>query len=278
MNDEKNIYDDEKTQYQNYDDEATQYDDSHGNTDTASKTDGDSESAKLQKKPQGSMWKKSAAGAGAGIVLGAAATILTSGTTPASEAADENGSHPDWTDGEISVSANVTDDMTFSEAFAAARAETGSGGVFEWHGYIYSTYTAEEWNGMTAEQRAEYGSHLKWSGEEQDTALADKTTVETTADVASDEVDVVEVKNADIDSGDEAAVIDAETEVEVLGVNVDTIEDAGIDGGDVVLVDIDNPGTDMDVDVYVPDDGIDYVADSGTDDYINDSYMQGYEG
>ncbi|NLR94443.1 hypothetical protein [Flammeovirga agarivorans] len=38
----------------------------------------------------------------------------------------------------------VTDDMTFNEAFAAARKELGAGGVFEWNGTHYATFYAEE--------------------------------------------------------------------------------------------------------------------------------------
>lgn len=246
MKDENTIYDDEKTQYQNRDDEATQYDDSYEKT-------ANSAVPKQHKKPQRGMWQKAAAGAGTGIVLGVAATMLTSGTTPASQTANENHSHPDWTDGEITVATNVTDDMTFAEAFDAARTETGSGGVFEWHGYIYSTYTEDEWNSMTAEQRAEYGSHLKWD--------------------------------------DEVSVVDSEPEVEVLGANVDAIEDAGIDGDDVVIVDVDvepdilaepdiHAGQDMADSVGSYDSGadIDYLADNGMDDYVDDAYTQDYYG
>lgn len=75
MNDEKTIYDDEKTQYLNRDDDATLYDNSY----EASETTYNSVHSKQQKKPQKSMWKKAAAGAGTGIVLGAATTLLREG-------------------------------------------------------------------------------------------------------------------------------------------------------------------------------------------------------
>ena len=53
---------------------------------------------------------------------------------------------------EAPVSA-VNDDMTFSEAFAAARAEQGSDGTFTWHGGVYGTCYADEWDNKTeAEQ------------------------------------------------------------------------------------------------------------------------------
>ena len=50
---------------------------------------------------------------------------------------------------------SVSDDMSFAEAFAAARAQVGPGGVFQWHGAVFNTYTAEEWQAMSeAEQQA----------------------------------------------------------------------------------------------------------------------------
>lgn len=40
----------------------------------------------------------------------------------------------------------VTNDMSFTEAFAAAREELGPGGVFAWQGQYYNTFYAEEVN------------------------------------------------------------------------------------------------------------------------------------
>ncbi len=40
----------------------------------------------------------------------------------------------------------VNDNMSFNEAFAAAREELGPGGVFTWHGEYYNTFYAEELN------------------------------------------------------------------------------------------------------------------------------------
>lgn len=45
--------------------------------------------------------------------------------------------------------ASIGNDMSFGEAFAAAREQVGPGGVFCWHGGVYNTFTAEEWNAMT---------------------------------------------------------------------------------------------------------------------------------
>ncbi|MBP3228536.1 MAG: hypothetical protein J6M53_07150 [Bacteroidaceae bacterium] len=53
-------------------------------------------------------------------------------------------------------SAQVNNGMSFADAFAAARAEVGPGGIFEWHGGVYGTYTKNEWNAMTPAQQASF--------------------------------------------------------------------------------------------------------------------------
>lgn len=52
----------------------------------------------------------------------------------------------------------------FSAAFGAARVEVGPGGVFEWHGNLYGTYTADEWNSMDSNARNEYAESIHWDG------------------------------------------------------------------------------------------------------------------
>ncbi len=119
----------------------------------------------------GSAAKNVALGAGAGILMGTAATVLMgmkNANDPVEAADGENGnaaesSHPAWSDGEVPVATSVNDGMSFSEAFAAARAEVGPGGAFEWHGGVYGTYYASEWNSMSAAEKAEYNSHFSWS-------------------------------------------------------------------------------------------------------------------
>ena len=54
--------------------------------------------------------------------------------------------------------AKVNQEMPFKEAFDIARAQVGPGGIFEWHGQWYNTYTSEEWTGMTPEIREDYVS------------------------------------------------------------------------------------------------------------------------
>ena len=51
--------------------------------------------------------------------------------------------------------------MSFAEAFEAARDQVGAGGVFRWHGGIYNTYTAEEWNGMSEAEKNDFAELVK---------------------------------------------------------------------------------------------------------------------
>ncbi|MBK8624021.1 MAG: hypothetical protein IPN86_00130 [Saprospiraceae bacterium] len=50
----------------------------------------------------------------------------------------------------------VTDSMSFGEAFKAARAEVGAGGIFEWRGNLYNTYIKSEWDSMDKSEHAAF--------------------------------------------------------------------------------------------------------------------------
>ena len=52
--------------------------------------------------------------------------------------------------------AHVSDSQSFAQAFADARQQVGPGGIFEWHGQVYGTYYADEWNSMSQDQRNDY--------------------------------------------------------------------------------------------------------------------------
>ena len=253
MNDEKTIFDGENTQYQSHDEEATQYDDAYNNENKKTEETETSDNKDNVAKGKKSIWKKVAVGAGSGILLGSAATLL-SASAPLGHAdgenAEEEGSetHPEWTDGEVPVASSVSDDMSFSEAFTAARTEVGSGGVFEWHGNIYSTFTEDEWNGMTSEQRDEYGSHFSWHSDNSSTETASSTHSSTSSHSAhaTDEVEVSEVTQAS--HTEEVAVVDVDPEVEVLGVVHDeesgaNIAGLAVDGQEVVLIDVNGDET-----------------------------------
>ena len=105
-----------------------------------------------EKKNEGVAWKQVTLGGVSGILMGAG--LLYAGQVSAQELTShtlENG---------LKV-AEVSDDLSFGEAFAQARAEVGPGGVFHWHGGIYNTYTADEWSNMTVEQKHDFAQQVQ---------------------------------------------------------------------------------------------------------------------
>lgn len=257
-----NNYNNEETQYQGTDSEATQFE-------TVNSTADNNNNVKV--KPAGKGWKKVAAGAGTGLLIGTVSTALMGMKMPDGETGDnhEEASHPEWADDQVHVATSVNDDMSFDEAFAAARADVGPGGAFEWHGQIYSTYIAEEWDSMTAEQRTEFGNHFNWdhidhsSSNVAEHATARHTTADVTARTtsANDDIEVVSVNHNENDNNvlqtevhetpvqtGVADMANTETEVEILGVvhNNETGANIGgvtVGGQEVILIDMDDDMT-----------------------------------
>lgn len=115
-------------------------------------------------------WEAVAIGGTAGILIGGAAMLATSLTAEASKpeiiptedlgetesleiAPPEIPTETEASQPSVTV---VSGGLSFSEAFREARAEVGPGGVFTWHGGVYSTYTADEWDAMSIGERDTY--------------------------------------------------------------------------------------------------------------------------
>ena len=124
------------------------------------------------KSPTSAAWQTVTIGGVAGIVLGIAGTrgadAFASTTAAANpDAANDAASRANAeTDGQSASvpdvhQATVGQELTFAEAFAAARAEVGPGGVFLWHGQLYGTYYADEWQAMSDAQRDEYAASVQ---------------------------------------------------------------------------------------------------------------------
>ena len=320
MNNENTIYDrkdgNEDTQYDN-----TRF--AAGNADESTRYDGTDEETKYDApqqhvsttplKPQKtSVGKRVAIALGTSAVIGAGAAVLMS-ATPAENVLDPDkpdgpntpdgpaGDYPDWTDGEVPVAQSVDNGMSFGEAFDAARAEVGSGGVFEWHGNIYSTYTEDEWDAMSQMERDEYGSHFSWNGaaSDNDVLATDATTeagVEATAATTApaEEIDYTQgahsgmAQQVSLDddssagsglaqpayaSGDDASGDDVnDGDVQILGIDHDdqsgfTYANITVNDHDAVLVDINNDNT-FDV----------LAVDVNDDHHISDNEMMDISG
>lgn len=241
-------YDNEATRYNATDDETTRLENA-----TNVKQPDISNKKSEEKTAKKGGWKRAAAGAASGLLVGAVAPTLmgmkSADTTDTGQ--EDNGnrhnelSNPEWVDDQVQVATSVSDDMSFGEAFAAARAEVGSGGCFEWRGNIYSTYTAEEWNAMSAEERAEWGNHFSWNHIDHSSS-----SVAQHATTADDDIKVISVNHED--TADEIAQVETDPEysseplanVEIIGVDQDPETGAyvggmSIDGQDVILIDVD---------------------------------------
>ena len=119
-------------------------------------------------KKEGSAWKHVTLGGVSGILMGAgllyagqsvAATKTDTPEETADTATEEAQQADSATEATLPV-AQMHNDLSFGEAFAAARAEVGPGGVFIWHGGIYNTYTADEWNAMTPQQKNDFAHQV----------------------------------------------------------------------------------------------------------------------
>lgn len=256
----------------NYDDEATRFEETSFETQetTTAQQENNQPTGKQGKK---GAWKQAAVGAASGLVIGSVSTVLMGMTTPEGNIGEdgkpvaaetenhrEELSHPEWVDDEVQVATTVNDDMSFGEAFAAARTEVGPGGVFEWHGQLYGTYTADEWDNMTAEERAEYSDHFSWNRiDHSESDVAQHSTANVTND---DDIEVVSVNHEEPSvQAVETEVVQTEvvqagyeepgageTEVEILGVvhdNENGMNFGGmtVGGEEVILVDVDGDMT-----------------------------------
>lgn len=244
-------------------------------------------------------WRKVAAGFGGGVLMGSLATILTaSSKVPEEASTDELTTEVEIPGliGEIKVAQTVNDDMSFGEAFASARAEVGSGGAFVWHGNVYNTYTADEWNAMTDEQRDAFGDNFQSQAANIDVRPSSQVAQNYTSDTDLEVIDTVPANNA---------TTQVQPEIEVLGMAQDPQSGAvaaglKIDGKEYVVVDIDNNNVadvviaDINGDGYISENEIGDISAEGIlmsdiasiqnnqnlamgPDYVNDADTIGYE-
>ena len=181
-------------------------------------------------------------------------------------ATEESASSVEWADGNLSVATSVNDEMSFNEAFAAARSEVGAGGAFEWRGNVYGTYYAEEWNSMSPAEKADFNNHFSWNNIDSSSVNA---TTHTEVTTNHDDIEIVSVDNAQTspNAGHDSTVevVSAEPEIEVLGVVHDmstgsNIGGMSVDGQDVFLIDVDG---DLEFDLMASDLNQNNVVDDG---------------
>lgn len=264
-------------------------------------------------------WKQVAIGGFSGIALSGIATATVAATTNhIAEGSDTEDVVLNGVNGTAHVDssipvAQVSDDMSFSEAFASAHDQVGPGGVFVWHGQVYSTYTAEEWNSMTPAEHAEFGSHINIVYDEpshspqttaQSTATVEHTSEPQEVHVVNQEPAVTVAQNPTSNQEVPVVVVEEqvievtqEPQVEVLHYETLTNEDGSqmdlavvsIDGQEMGIYDVDQDGIadllaqDVNNNNQISADEIEDISGDGIsmqpfhDEYIaqNDPSMQG---
>ena len=99
--------------------------------------------------------------AAAGVAAGVVFTSMASGDNDdqSTQADAAQATHTAVPAGNVKV-AEVSDDMSFDEAFASARKQVGAGGVFEWRGKLYGTYYKNEWDNMSQADKDQYAANV----------------------------------------------------------------------------------------------------------------------
>ena len=198
-------------------------------------------------------WKEVTIGGFSGILLGSAGTLFANNVshhdveeetgeeeTQASEgdvAQEQNNSQSPNIPNNGAVATGVTDEMSFSEAFASARAELGAGGYFVWHGNVYGTYYADEWNNMSEAEQNQFSSG---SASVPNSGYAYHN-IETNTQQANPEIQTTQVYQQTTTTSGE------DVDFQVLGVehaNIDGEHDsvigvASMDGQAVYFIDVD---------------------------------------
>ena len=216
------------------------------------------------KKPVPRFWKSVMVGGVPGILIGAGSVAATSAGIYNGEAEDQESDVDSGgsagagaSNVEILEAHSVNDDMSFNEAFAAARAEVGPGGAFSWHGQVYGTYRGDdqEWLDMSAEDRAAHSQQILSQVHAQPYTPTENEPVITEIEDESEEDDYGYGQGDEIGDAPEVqpADVDEETgelDVHIVGVEQVETEDGStidvgygeVNGMDAVFADTDGDG------------------------------------
>ena len=155
----------------------------------------------------------------------------------------------------VNEAQSVSDEMSFNEAFAAARAEVGLEGAFVWHGQVYSTYRADdpEWKEMSAEDRIAHSNDILSQVHAAPYTPGDnEPEITEVPEFPGEEVPEEETPVEDVPVEEDLELIDEEEDVDVhiVGVELPGAEEGPevqiaygeMDGSDAVFADTDGDG------------------------------------
>lgn len=179
-------------------------------------------------------WKPVTIGGVTGILMGAAATYGVQAAMNSEASASESDNTPvDY------------DSLSFKDAFDAARAQMGPGGVFTWHGNLYNTYTAAEWNAKTHQEKEQFAEQVApqvvEEEEDDDVQVASLPHEESNVDnsLASENMQTVSNEASD---DDDVRVVGFGDVVLPNGQTI-TVEELDYNGQRVAVIDFDQDGT-----------------------------------
>ena len=151
--------------------------------------------------------------------------------------------------------------MSFGQAFAAARHEVGANGAFVWHGQVYTTYYAEEWETLSPEEQKAFSSNAiaaanghPVTNDTQESLVEDGHQAIVSSNDSLAETDF-EVEVAESESGESGGVEVVEENVVTDDGYVVNIGVAEVEGHNAVFIDGDADGTFDLLAVDVNDDG-----------------------
>ena len=191
-------------------------------------------------------WKPVTISGMTGILMGAGTMYASNKLTTVEKTVVESSELP-------LQEASVEGCQSFREAFQTARAELGAGSVFRWHGNIYNTYTADEWNAMSTEEKNLFAQRVK---PEVSPADIDTNQIAKEESTADEDVQVATVQQEDQVAqaqvvAEEASEVNSDDDdVRVIGfgdVNLAdgrsvTVEELEINGQRVAVIDVDKDG------------------------------------
>ena len=232
-------------------------------------------------------WKEVMIGGVSGIALGTAGTLLAS-SIPIDAAAENSDSQDtpntenEATNTTAQMATCVNDSMSFSDAFNAAREEVGAGGVFEWHGNLYSTYTAAEWYNMDATARNEFADSIHRDGPSHEYVSSNHSQsshpthsthteeVTNTQTVSNGNTTQTQSPNKDEEDSPDVEIIGVE-HANIDGEHDSIIGTASINGQAVYFIDVD--GEDNEFELMVSDTNGNNQVDEGEVVDISEQHM-----
>lgn len=236
--------------------------------------------AKIDRKKNSNAIKMAAMAAG-GVAVGVGASYASqasaANTTDTTEVSESTDATPDVMDSTPRV-AIIDESKDFTSAFNEARDEVGAGGVFEYHGKLYNTYTEEEWDNMSQEEKNAFAQQVQPDAQQVEANYqaevhvvhTSQPEVHSTAEHHSaTEVHPV-VENTDASEDNEIHVLAVEHDVDMNGETVD-VAAIEIDGHQGLLIDVDQNGT---ADVAAIDINNNGQLDQGEVRDISQAYVQ----